>query len=91
MDSSKEIGVNNIHVELTQVKEQDVETGRLSIDIAHKYNGNDDDALETMANFQGEPLIVDEATNKRLLSTIDWHLMPILYVYDPAPLSLYLA
>lgn len=42
--------------------------------IAHSHDA--DEALQAFAN--GEILEIDEATNKRLLRIIDWHLMPIM-------------
>lgn len=36
------------------------------------------DADEAMKAFEGyDPVVLDEATSKRLLRTIDWHLMPV--------------
>lgn len=43
-----------------------------------KYTQDDDEAMKALASYDGQPLILDDATNKRLLRTIDWHLMPIL-------------
>lgn len=42
--------------------------------IAH--SGDADEALKAFAD--GEIIEIDEATNKRLLRKIDWHLMPIM-------------
>lgn len=42
--------------------------------IAHSNDA--DEALKAFAD--GEIIEIDEATNKRLLRTIDWHLMPIM-------------
>lgn len=47
---------------------------------AEKYSKDDDEAMKAYAMYQGPPLVLDEVTNKRLLRTIDWHLMPILQV-----------
>lgn len=43
-----------------------------------KYSKDDDEAMAAYARYHGPPLVLDEATNKRLLRTIDWHLMPVL-------------
>lgn len=41
-----------------------------------------DEALNAIEELQGETVELDQATNKRLLSIIDWHLMPIMcFVY----------
>lgn len=47
-------------------------------DEVQKYSKDDDEAMAAYAKYHGPPLVLDEATNKRLLRTIDWHLMPIL-------------
>lgn len=49
-------------------------------EVAEKsYAGSDDEdeAMKAMRAFGGEPIEIDEATNKRLLKKIDWHLMPV--------------
>ena len=43
-----------------------------------KHANDADEAMKAFADGDGEPLILDEATNKRLLRIIDWHLMPIM-------------
>ena len=41
-----------------------------------------DEAMKAMEELHGETITIDEATNKRLLRIIDWHLMPIMcFVY----------
>ncbi|RAL15091.1 allantoate permease family MFS transporter [Aspergillus homomorphus CBS 101889] len=41
-----------------------------------------DEALAAFQNLQGEVIELDEATNKRLLRRIDWHIMPVMcFVY----------
>ena len=48
---------------------------------AKKILEHGDDADEAMKAFaNGERIEIDEATNKRLLRIIDWHLMPLLCV-----------
>lgn len=42
--------------------------------IAHSHDA--DEAMKAFAS--GEVIEIDEATNKRLLRIIDWHLMPIM-------------
>ena len=45
---------------------------------AGKLNSHDgDEALKAFLNREGPPLVIDEATNKRLLRRIDLHLMPV--------------
>jgi MFS transporter, ACS family, allantoate permease len=48
---------------------------------AQKILDHSQDADEAMKAFaSGETIEIDEATNKRLLRIIDWHLMPLLCV-----------
>jgi len=47
-------------------------------DDVQKFSKEDDEAMKAMANYNGPPLILDDATRKRLLRAIDWHLMPVL-------------
>ena len=47
-----------------------------------KHAHDADEAMKAMENVHGESLELDEGTNRRLLRTIDWHLMPIMcFVY----------
>lgn len=36
-----------------------------------------DEAMKAFRGHEGEVIKIDEATNKRLLRTIDWNLMPL--------------
>ena len=49
-----------------------------SIEQVECHSHDADEAMKAVAEHGGEPLVLDAATNKRLLRTIDWHLMPIL-------------
>lgn len=42
-----------------------------------KHSHDADAALKAFAEHQGPLIEIDEATNKRLLRKIDWHLMPV--------------
>lgn len=60
----------------------DVETAVSTVvttDEVRKYSKSDDEAMKAMAQYEGPPLVLDEATSRRLLRKIDWHIMPILY------------
>lgn len=47
-----------------------------------KHAHDADEALKAFEGLQGETIELDEATNKRLLKTIDRHMMPIMcFVY----------
>ena len=61
------------------ISPMEIEDARvITEDEVQKYSKDDDEAMAAYARYMGPPLILDEATNKRLLRTIDWHLMPIL-------------
>ncbi|KAJ5815189.1 Major facilitator superfamily domain general substrate transporter [Penicillium riverlandense] len=45
-----------------------------------KHSHDADEALKAFEGIQGEAIELDEATNRRLLRTIDWHIMPIMCV-----------
>lgn len=42
-----------------------------------KHSHDADAAFKAFADHQGAVLEIDEATNRRLLRKIDWHLMPV--------------
>lgn len=51
-------------------------------DQFNKHKLDADVALTALQNREGPPLVLDEATNRRLLRKIDWHLLPIMcFVY----------
>ncbi|KAJ5987881.1 MFS allantoate transporter [Penicillium waksmanii] len=43
-----------------------------------KHAKHADEAMKIFENLQGQSVELDEATNRRLLRTIDWHIMPIM-------------
>lgn len=43
-----------------------------------KHAKDADEAMKIFENMQGESMELDEATNRRLLRTIDWHIMPVM-------------
>lgn len=46
----------------------------------HVYDA--DEAMKAFEDLHGETVELDEPTNRRLLKTIDWHMMPIMcFVY----------
>jgi hypothetical protein len=47
-----------------------------------KHVPDADEAMKAFEEMQGEAIELDEATNRRLVRTIDWHIMPIMcFVY----------
>lgn len=45
-----------------------------------KHSHDADEALKAFMGHEGEVIHIDEETNKRLLRTIDWNLMPLMCV-----------
>lgn len=43
-----------------------------------KHAHDADEAMKAFDDLHGEAIELDEATNRRLLRTIDWHMMPIM-------------
>lgn len=57
----------------------DIESAKaMSVEEVRKYSRDDDEAMKAMADYDGPPLVLDEETNRRLLRTIDWHMLPVL-------------
>lgn len=46
--------------------------------MIEKHSHDADEALKALGDLQGETIELDEATNRRLLRIIDWHMMPIM-------------
>ncbi|KGO73857.1 Major facilitator superfamily domain, general substrate transporter [Penicillium italicum] len=50
--------------------------------MLEKHAHDADEALKALGDLQGETIELDEATNRRLLRIIDWHMMPIMcFIY----------
>lgn len=65
-----------------------VDTGMDMGNIKHvdptieKHAHDADEAMKALGNLHGETIELDEATNRRLLKIIDWHMMPIMcFIY----------
>lgn len=47
-----------------------------------KHSHDADEAMKAVHEMHGEAMQLDEASNRRLLSIIDWHMMPIMcFIY----------
>lgn len=46
--------------------------------VEHSHDA--DEAMKAFSGIDGEAITIDEATNKRLLKIIDWHLMPLMCI-----------
>ncbi|CAG8889702.1 unnamed protein product [Penicillium egyptiacum] len=72
----------------------DIDVGKTKhVDPTIEKHAHDaDEALKALGDLQGETIELDEATNRRLLSIIDWHMMPIMcFIYGMNYLDSYLA
>lgn len=49
-----------------------------------KHANDADEAMKAFQGHEGEIIVLDEATNKRLLKKIDMHLMPVC---DRSPIN----
>lgn len=45
-----------------------------------KHSHDVDEAMKAFEGVEGQVIAIDEATNRRLLRTIDWHLMPLMCI-----------
>ncbi|KAJ5768255.1 hypothetical protein N7533_000838 [Penicillium manginii] len=81
-------GYNHIELQASKINSPidegiaavELEAGTMiASDDVMKYTQDDDEAMKALASYDGPPLVLDDATNRRLLRTIDWHLMPVLF------------
>ncbi|KAJ5984599.1 MFS allantoate transporter [Penicillium waksmanii] len=57
----------------------DIELSMKNVDPTLVKHANDaDEAMKVFEHMQGEAIELDEATNRRLLRKIDWHIMPVM-------------
>ena len=61
--------------------EKEPEAGEQGVIVNLKKHAHDqDEAMKAVDEMDGDLMEVDEQTNKRLLRTIDYHLMPIMCI-----------
>lgn len=73
-DDKEAVAMGSPHLE----KETDSSDRRGSVPTRVVKHANDaDEALKAVAGQEGEVLVLDEATSKKLLKSIDLHLMPV--------------
>lgn len=61
---------------------KDVSQKRYVDSMIEKHAHDADEAMKALGDLQGETIELDEATNRRLLRIIDWHMMPIMcFIY----------
>jgi len=60
----------------------DIEKSKHVDPTMEKHSHDADEAMKAIDELHGEAIELDEATNRRLLSIIDWHMMPIMcFIY----------
>ncbi|KAF2088410.1 MFS general substrate transporter [Saccharata proteae CBS 121410] len=62
------------------VSEEAIQNGTVLPEQILKHSHDADAAMKAFMEHRGQVIELDEATNKRLLRKIDWHLMPLLCV-----------
>ncbi|KAJ5287006.1 hypothetical protein N7478_002692 [Penicillium angulare] len=58
--------------------EKSIGVGKHIDPTLEKHTHDADEAMKALDELQGEAIELDESTNRRLLRTIDWHMMPIM-------------
>lgn len=56
----------------------DVVTSKHVDSTLEKHAHDADEAMKAFEDLHGETIELDESTNRRLLRTIDWHMMPVM-------------
>lgn len=86
-------GFVDIPIPITQTMSEEKVAPPTSVDVEkdvkrtvdpslEKHAHDADEAMKAFQELQGESITLDEASNKRLLRIIDWHMMPIMcFVY----------
>jgi ACS family allantoate permease-like MFS transporter len=60
----------------------DIEKSKYIDPTMEKHSHDADEAMKAIDELHGEAIELDEATNRRLLKIIDWHMMPIMcFIY----------
>ncbi len=61
---------------LADMEKIPVRSGSVIPDKVLKHAKDADEAMKAFEGHEGEVLVLDEATNKRLLRIIDWNILP---------------
>jgi len=61
---------------LADMEKIPVRSGSVIPDKVLKHANDADEAMKAFEGHEGEVLVLDEATNKRLLRIIDWNILP---------------
>ncbi len=74
-----------VEKDLPPVLAQAIKAGHVPEEVL-KHANDADEAMKAFAGLEGQVLELDEATNKRILRTIDWNLIPVcLSLNDQQP------
>lgn len=63
----------------TEIENGAIRSGSGAPERVLKHANDADEAMKAFEGHEGEMLVLDGATNKRLLSQIDWNIMPVCY------------
>ncbi|PNS20595.1 hypothetical protein CAC42_322 [Sphaceloma murrayae] len=63
---------------VTSIRKGSLEDVDINEKASYVASDDEDEAMKALRAHGGAPIEIDEATNKRLLKIIDWHLMPIM-------------
>lgn len=61
---------------LADMEKIPVRSGSVIPDKVLQHANDADEAMKAFEGHEGEVLVLDEATNKRLLRIIDWNILP---------------
>lgn len=53
-----------------------------------KHANDADEAMKAFAGYEGEFIVLDEATSKKLLKRIDLHLMPVSNIHPTSSMDI---
>lgn len=53
-----------------------------------KHANDADEAMKAFAGYEGEFIVLDEATSKKLLKRIDLHLMPVSNIHPTSSMHI---
>lgn len=84
-DDEKAIVMGSPHLEKkTQLQQR---AGSLPKNVI-KHANDADEAMKAFAGYEGEVIVLDEATSKKLLKRIDLHLMPVSDIHPTSTMHI---
>jgi len=64
----------------TGITEEQIRSGEVVPEQVLKHSHDADVALKAFQQYEGTVIEIDEATNRRILRIIDWHMIPLMCV-----------